>query len=421
MAFVHRRIVCGALATAVAFAFCLTVAAAAIDRPNGLDRRVDAISQAALLDRPATALVDPNRQAAALRRVDWTLPGLVLMVLFEAGALLYFWSSGGAAALRDRLRRRMRSEGSVRFCFGATLALIARAAALLPAFYLYRVDRVMGLTVELTRFWALFYGAHTLLAMAIAGIIAMVVLGLVARTHQWYAYTIVGILAASVAWAYASPYFELSPFRTVAPVSGRLETQLDAILARAGLPDLPVVVETSRNSVAGGAVVLGLGDSRRIVLRDTLIAGDTPAEVLYVVAFELGHIVYGDPFLIALIESGIIIFGSALAVVIADRVGFRRDDDSLSRLALVGALMALLYLGAVPLRDVALRAYDFRADRYAVALTGDPAAAVRTLVRGADQRLDQVCPNVLATAFLGTSPGVGVRVATINGVPSGCP
>ena len=167
-------------------------AAAAAERPNALDRRVDALTQAQLMTQPAHALVDPARQAAALRRAHWTLLGWLLDLAVRSGRALLSWSSGGAAALRDWLRRRVRSEWGVRFLFGAALALVARVAALLPAFYLYRVDRILQLTTDLTRGGRSSGSIHTLLGMVVAGLIAAVVLWLAERTHQWYVYTIVG-------------------------------------------------------------------------------------------------------------------------------------------------------------------------------------------------------------------------------------
>ena len=125
-------------------------------------------------------------------------------------------------------------------------------------------------------------------------------------------------------------------------------------------------------------------------------------EIEYAVAVQLAHFVRHDMIAIALIEGGIIILFSALAVLIADRIPFRRDDDPLSRLAIVGALLALLYVAAVPVRNAALRGYDFGADRYAVALTGDPADAVRSLVRAADQRMEEACPEPAARLFFYT-------------------
>lgn len=403
------------------FAACFGGAFAAFARPNQLDRRVDAISAHALLSQPASALVDPDRQAAAGRLASLMLPGWVLMALLQAGALAYFWQSGAAAALRDRLRRRLRSEWAARFAFGATLALIARAAALLPAFYLYRVERVMDLSIELTRTWAVFWIAHTALAMVVAGIIAAGVLWLVDRTHQWYVYTIVAILGVSIAWSYSSPYFEVPSSRGLEPAAAALRARIGEALARGGVPNPPVFVETSLESPLSGAAVLGLGPFHRVILTRSLVAAGTTSEVVFRVTYELGHAIHADPLFVALIEGGIVIVFSAIAVVLADRIGFRRDDDPLSRLALVGALLAIVYLGAVPVRNAALRSYDLDADRYAVALTADRASAVRALVREADQRMEEVCPEMLPRLFLDAHPSPGDRVTAINGVPENCP
>jgi STE24 endopeptidase len=421
MAFHHRWILRAAAIVALFLAVGSGFALAAIDRPNALDRRVDAIPDGVLISRPATALVDAPRQEAATRLARLTLPGSLATAIFELVALVYFWNSGAAAAWRDRLRARLRNEGTVRFVFGATLGLIARFAALIPAFYLYRVDRVMELSTELTRTWALFWIAHTLLAMILAGIIAAVVLWLVDRTHQWYVFTIAAILVVSVAWSYGSPYLALHGAKAISPASGTMGARLRTLLSSAGLSSVPVLVETARNSPVGSAFVVGLGGSRRIVVTDTLVAGETPPEVLYEVAYHVGQLLHRDSVFVALIEGGIVIVFSALAVVLADRIRFRRDDDPVSRLALVGALLAAVYLVAVPVRNAALRSYVFDDDRYAVALTGDRASAIRALVRATDQQMEEVCPEMLTAFFLSTHPSTGARIAAINGVPDACP
>jgi Zn-dependent protease with chaperone function len=414
------RFLCGLLFAAALLAVPAVAGAAAGVRPNALDVRVDTLSNGALLAQPATALVDPARQDAALRRAHWTLPGWILILVCESAALFYLWSSGGAARLRDWLRRRIRSEWILRFSFGASLALVARIASFLPAFYLYRVARTMQMDLELTRWWLVSWTIHTLLGMLVAGLIAAIVLGWVQRTHQWYIYTIVGILAGCVVWSYAVPYLALPGARAVT-LSGPLAQRTHALLVRAGFPNVPVMVAHIRNSPVGEAAVLGFGSARTILLNDKLIAGGTPAEVAYAVAVQIEHVAHHDFLSIALIEGGIVIVFSAIAVVLADRIRFRRDDDPLSRLAIVGALLALMYIVAIPVRNAALRSYEFSADRSAVALTGDPAAAVRALVRATDQHMEEVCPESTAALFLYTSPGTGARVAAINHVPSGCP
>jgi Zn-dependent protease with chaperone function len=417
-----RRVLSIALASLAMLMLALMfggIASAAIQRPNALDRRVDSLTQSELMAEPATALVDPARQAAAVRRAHWTLWGWIAIQLFAATALFYLWSSGSAARMRDWLRRRLRSEWEVRFFFGAALGLVARVAGLIPSFYLYRVDRILQLSPDLTRTWALFWIFHTLLGMIVAGLIAAGVLWLVERTHQWYAYAILGILAASVVWSYASPYIEFPGVQSMRPIGTALSATLQPLLVRAHVQNV-AVFQTADNSGVAEAVVLGPGGSRRIVLSHGLIAGDTEPEIEYQIAYALDRITRGLLLSVALIEGGVIIVFSAIAIVIADRIRFRRDDDPVSRLAIVGSLLAIVYIIAVPVRNAALRSYDLDADRYAVALTGNPSAAVRALIRTSDQRMIEVCPETAATLFLYTAAGIGGRVAAINHVRSTC-
>jgi STE24 endopeptidase len=414
-----RRIVLGTIVAITLFGSVYSGAVAASSRPNEIDRMVDAIPRVDLLSKPASALVDPNRQAAARRLAARRLPGWIVMMLCEAFALAYFWSSGRAAAVRDWLRRRLRAPSYVRFLFGAVLALIARGAALIPAFYLYRVERTMGISVELTRAWFGFWMLHTLIAMCVAGIAAAVILWLVERTHQWYVYTIVVILGVSIGWAYARPYFEVPPSSALQPVSGELATQISAALDRGGIRDVVAFTKRASGSPSAGVVFLGLGQ-HRVVLDRGVVAAATPQEAVFDAAFEIGHAIHADPLFAGLIEGGIIIIFSALAVVLADRCGFRRDDDPVSRLALVGALLAVVYIAAVPVRNSALRSYDFDADRYAISIAGDPSSAVRSIVRATDQQMQEACPGLGARLFLNDRPSASARIAAINHVPEAC-
>jgi Zn-dependent protease with chaperone function len=398
------------------------VARAALTRPNGLDHRVNGISTRALLTEPATQLVDGDRQGAALRLARWTLPGWFLSVIAQALFLAYFWQSGTGARFRDWLRRRVHAEGLVRFGYGAAIALVAKVGSTIPDFYLYRVDRAMGIATQLTGVWLADWMIDAAVSMVAVGLILWIVLGLVERTHQWYIYTALGVLVVSVGLVYAAPYTVVPGRTPVKPLTGALATRLYAIEDRVGAEHLPIVVETrSARSPIETAVVQGLGNSQRLVLSDTLLAGETQAEIGYVVAYELALVERHDPMRRALYDALLLIAGAALAVSIADRIRFRRDDDALSRMALVGALLAVIYLFALPVDHAIARSFVSSGDRYAVALTNDPASAVRAIVRETDQRMNEVCPDILTRIYLETAPSVSSRIATINGIPSGCP
>ncbi len=152
-----------------------------------------------------------------------------------------------------------------------------------------------------------------------------------------------------------------------------------------------------------------------------MLADATPGEVLFVAAREFGHYAHGDDFRLSLLWTFLFILATALAVVIADRVAFRRDDDALARLPLVFAFMGLVALVLVPVYNAYSRNIESRADAYALRLTGDRAAAVRAYVRIADETLAPLCPSHLARLYFSNSPPLGTRIAKVTGRPNRCP
>lgn len=387
---------------------------------DALNRHVDALAPSALLSQPLSALVDADRQAAGARLISLELPGWFAALFAQAIVLFYFWRSGGAARWRDALRKRLRSETTVRFAFGATLALIARAAAIVPAFYLWRVDRIMGLSQALTRVWVYEYGLGTVIGMLVAGIIVVLVLWLVERTHQWYLYTIAGIVAVSLIGALLNPFVVAPLFDRFTPLSGPLAARAASFAAAHGYVGIPILVEHRVDRVPeSAAATQGMGATQRISLAEAIVSVATPPEVDYYVAHDLAELNDHDPLDLALIDAFIVIVGVALSVVIADRVRFRRDDDSISRLALVGALLAIVYIPGVLVDHEVVTTMQLRAAREAVAMTGDRASAVRAFVRAGDERVEQACPSVVGRIFLYRIPSLG-QDATAIGAQSGC-
>jgi len=409
------------LALACLLFFTVAYAHAAVGRPNAIDHRVNAIPAIQLLLNPATALVDPDRQIGAHHLAQWLLPGWLLTILAEAFALFYFWQSGAAAIVRDRLRRGFQNESMVRFWFGAVLALIARLASIVPDLYSFRVARVLGLSNQLLHTWAANWTVNTLLAMLITGIVVTGVLWLVDKTHQWYIYTILAIFALSFALSYSQPYTSSFFDRYEKIGNGRIAAALTKEETVTGY-SLPIVVEAhSRRSSVGVAMVQGLGPSERIVISDTLLAGASLGEIRFVLAEQLGRVANRDPARLALFNALFVIVGAAFAVFIADRIRFRRDDDPVARLALAAALLCCVYLIVAPIDNSVLRRMTMHADSFAVAVTHDRASAVRAVIRGTDQRMDEVCPGSFTALFLNNRPAPGERVAALNGIKNACP
>jgi STE24 endopeptidase len=392
-----------------------------LSRPNALDRAVDAIPVHDLLTRSPLGLPDPARAAAADRLEQIRLMTWIAMVVLQIAILAWFWSAGLSAELRDRLRSMIRSEFAARFVFGALLALLDRLVALIPEAVQYRYSRIMDLTEMLFRTWLWHWIVATVLAMIVAGLIAAIVLWLADRTHQWYLYTIGAVIGFTLLVSYVTPYAIAPIYRTYAPLQApALARDVASLERRTGI-DVAILQErVMPRTRSDNAYVMGWGGSQRVVVPDTLLAAATPGELRFVLARSFAWIAANTGLHLALIQGAFIVVGTALAVFISDRIGFRRDDDPVSRLALLGAILGCVYLVALPLYNGYARNIEIATDEGGIALTADRANAVRLEVRHADQALEPVCPNWFARWYFGDRPSPGQRIAALQGRPNPC-
>lgn len=394
-----------------------------LGRPNALDRGVTALAAAALLHRPPNELVDPARAAAALHLEQFRTPVWIVMIALQIGVLAWFWNTGLSARLRDRLRSMVRHEFAVRFFFGALVAGLDKLAAFIPQALEYRYMRILDLNNILFRSWLVEWIASTLLAMVVAGAIAAVVLWLADRTHQWYLYTIAGVMGFTLLVSYANPFAIAPAYTRFSPhlwIEGSLAHDVSALERQTGVQVPIVIAEVSRRTHLGDAYVMGWGGSQRAVVTDTMWAAATQAELEYVLARALVWVQANDGLHIALVQGAFFVLGAALAVFISDRIGFRRDDDPVSRLALLGAVMGGVYLVALPFYNGYARSMDRTTDAAAIALTHDPASAIRLEVRRTDQALVPLCPNAFAYWYFDSHVPPGTRISNLQGTSDYC-
>jgi Zn-dependent protease with chaperone function len=168
------------------------------------------------------------------------------------------------------------------------------------------------------------------------------------------------------------------------------------------------------------AYVMGWGGSQRIALPDTLMLAATAGELRFVLARSYAWVAANNGLHLALVQGAFIVLGTALAVFVSDRIGFRRDDDPVARLALLGAIMGCVYLVALPFYNGYARNLELATDNAGIALTADPASAARLAVRHADQALEPVCPSWFVYWYFGDRPAPGPRIAAIQGRPDPC-
>ena len=162
------------------------------------------------------------------------------------------------------------------------------------------------------------------------------------------------------------------------------------------------------------AALAGLGTTRRILVSDTMLAEYTDDEIEVVLAHELGHHVHGDLWKGILFESALILTGLYVAArlldALAPAVGFGGSADVAGMPVLVLATGAVSFV-MLPLAHAMSRAFERSADRFALALTRNPAAFVSAMRRLAAQNLAEEHPSRLVQMLFYSHPPVRERIA----------
>ena len=218
-----------------------------------------------------------------------------------------------------------------------------------------------------------------------------------------------------------APVVIMPLFNRFEPLGDRaLAERVRALAARAGVPIADVYgMDMSRQTEKPNAFFTGLGNTKRIVLGDTLIERFAPEEVEGVVAHELGHQVHGDIWRLIALGGGMGFAGayavSRLAPPLvrrtAGKTGVTELGDEAS-LPLLGLVLTVFGFVAAPVQAAVGRAIERRTDRYALELTGNGAAYAATMARLASQSLADPDPPAAVVFFLYGHPPIAERIAT---------
>lgn len=281
-------------------------------------------------------------------------------------------------------------------------------AGLPAAFIAYRIGFNVGLTEERIGSWLLDYAVGMLVDAVGASLAVALVLELVDRTRLWYLFYLAILFASAVAVVGVDPVVFM-PLRT------HLES---ADFAAAAPVQIANASKRTRTLTAG---TYGVGVFTRIIIGDVLVAAATPAEIRSVIARENAHVAHNDDLKVALIATTMFVFAVAVAVLISDRIGFRRDDDAVSRLALVGACLGAVSLLLFPLFNAYVRGIEYRADEDARQRLADPVESVRLLVRQADHDLIPLCYRRSSSWYFADLPALGSRIAKMRETEDPCP
>lgn len=249
-------------------------------------------------------------------------------------------------------------------------------------------------------------------------LLELLYLALRATGDLWWLWAAGGMLIFTVLLSNLAPVLIMPLFNKFVPLGEEhkdLEARLLALAQRANTRVRGVFkFDMSRRTKSANAALTGLGNTRRIVLGDTLINEFSADEVETVLAHELGHHVNRDVPLLILSGTLITTIGLYLASLgLKWAIGY----FGFTGVADVAAFPALmLILGAyglvtMPLENAISRWRERKADEYALQVTGKGEAFASAFTRLANQNLGEVEPEKWVVFLFYSHPPLGERIA----------
>jgi len=228
----------------------------------------------------------------------------------------------------------------------------------------------------------------------------------------WAVWTGFGLL---MMWAY--PAFIAPLFNKFNPLEeGTLKQRIQDLMTRCGFKSNGIfIIDGSKRSGHGNAYFTGLGQNKRIVFFDTLIASLSTDEIEAVLAHELGH--FKRKHIIKRIFSMAVFSLAGLAILgwlVTQNwfyTGLGVSTASLhAALALFLIALPVFTFLLHPLTSWFSRKHEFEADAYAAEVSSAQ-SLIDALVKLYEENANTLTPDPLYSAFHDSHPPAAVRIA----------
>ncbi len=304
----------------------------------------------------------------------------------------------------------------VAFVFGAVYAVLDLPLSYYQSFVL---PHRFGLSTQTRASWI----SDQVKGALLGGLFGFIVIEMIyavlrAAPDTWWLWAAAILLVFNVLLANLAPILIMPLFYKVVPLGDEyadLAARLIRLAEQAHTRVRGVFkFDMSRRTREANAALTGLGNTRRIILGDTLLGEFTPDEIETVLAHELGHHVNKDiPVGIALESAGTLI-GLYLASLAlrwgAASLGLGGPAD-IAALPVFVAVVGAYGVITLPLSNAYSRWRERRADEYALRATDKPAAFASAMTRLANQNLGEVDPEPWVEFLLYSHPALRKRIA----------
>ena len=248
-------------------------------------------------------------------------------------------------------------------------------------------------------------------------LLELLYLALRATSDLWWLWAAGGLLVFNVLLINLAPILIMPLFNKYVPLGDEHKELADRLLKLAERAKTKVrgvfKYDMSKRTKAANAALTGIGNSRRIVIGDTLINEFSTDEIETVLAHELGHHVHRDiPVLVTLgiLSTTLGLYLASLGLNWAiGTFGFTSPAD-VAALPALGLIFGIYDSFTMPLNNAISRWRENMADDYALQATGKHEAFASAFTRLANQNLGEVDPENWVVFMFYSHPPLGERI-----------
>jgi len=263
----------------------------------------------------------------------------------------------------------------------------------------YIVPRRYGLLRQSLGGWLLDGVKRGALGLVLAiGVMACVYWLLGRFPDLWWLMAAALVVLFGVAMTNLAPVVIIPLFYRLEPLADAgLRERLERLAERAKTKVRGVVtINLSSKATTGNAALVGLGNTRRIIIGDTVVDRYSADEIEVMVAHELGHHVHRDIAKLIAMQSLAILAGFFLAHLAlragVPYFGFEGSSD-VAAFPLIAVVFGMLALSLTPLTSAYSRRIEGAADAYALTLTKNAEGFIAMMTRLANQNLSEAEPS----------------------------
>ncbi|HUK29768.1 MAG TPA: M48 family metalloprotease [Candidatus Acidoferrum sp.] len=347
----------------------------------------------------------------------------------ETVVLLLLLISGWAAKFRD-WAERISPRRIIQAAIFWPLLLLTLDAALLPfQIWGHALVRSYGLSVQSWLSWALDWLKGEAVSIVVVAFVGWLVATLIRRSpRRWWLAAWAVSIPLIILGVYAEP-FVIEPlffdFRPLAAAHPALAGKVQQTAARAGvaIPQDKIFEMLASKKVSWvNAYVAGIGNSKRVVFWDTLLARTDDNGALFTFGHELGHYALDHAWqYIGLCAIGLLIgypLLASISAIVLRRFGERWRIQSAHDWVAIAVLLLIVNVTQVafmPLQNFTTRRFEHQADVFGLelmhgAVPDAPQAAARIFQVLGEANLEEPSPSRSTVFWFYSHPPIAARI-----------